>query len=141
MIVKRVRLRSMICVDPNEDDPTPKAPERPASLPEWARIRMITPNASSMCTAIAAMRMISLTLVILPAPASQNRRSAVPGAGERDAPHDVGADRGPRHRDHVRVALDRVDAEERVGDARAEHERRRCAPAALELEHGREQRR
>ena len=61
MIVKRVRLRSMICVEPNDDEPTPKAPERPASLPECASTRMITPNASSMCTAIAAMRMISLT--------------------------------------------------------------------------------
>src|SRR3954466_11682727 len=106
MIVKRVRLRSMICVDPNDDEPTPNAPERPASLPEWARIRMITPNASSMCTAIATMRMISLTLVILPAPASQNRRSPVPGAGERDAAHDVRAHRRPRHGEHVGVALD-----------------------------------
>src|SRR4051812_29319670 len=117
MIVKRVRLRSMICVEPNDEEPTPKAPERPASLPERARIRMMTPNASSMCTAIAAMRMISLTSGILPAPASQNRRRPVARAGERDAAHDVGADRRPRHGEHVGVALDGVDPEERVGDA------------------------
>ena len=61
MTVKRVRLRSMICVEPNDDEPTPKAPERPASLPECASTRTITPNANSMWMAIAAMRKISLT--------------------------------------------------------------------------------
>ncbi len=75
----------------------------------------------------------------LPAPASQNRRRPVSRTGQRDAPHDVGADRGPRHPDHVGVARSQIDSEGGVGDARAEHERGCGAPAALELEDGREQ--
>ena len=59
--VKRVRLRSMICVEPKPDEPTPKAPERPASLPECARTRKITPKANSMWSAIVTMRRSSLT--------------------------------------------------------------------------------
>ena len=47
--------------EPKPDEPTPKAPERPASLPECASTRKMRPKASSMCRAIAAIRMTSLT--------------------------------------------------------------------------------
>src|SRR4051794_12606333 len=60
--VRRVRLRSMICVPPNCDEPTPKAPESPASLPECMSTSATTENARSMWTMITTARSIGGSL-------------------------------------------------------------------------------
>src|SRR5690242_15499586 len=61
-IVMRVRLRSMICVPPNCEEPTPKAPERPASLPECISTSAIMENARSMWMMIRTARSIGHSL-------------------------------------------------------------------------------
>ena len=60
--VTRVRLRSMICVPPDDEKPpTPKAPERPESLPECISTVVMQEMQSSMCTATMTPVMIADT--------------------------------------------------------------------------------
>src|SRR5215208_2227884 len=63
-IVQRFRLRSTSEPPPKGPAPvpTPNAPDRPASLPEWSRISSITTTARTTCTPlrIASMRLARL---------------------------------------------------------------------------------
>ena len=138
-IVKRVRLRSMICVDPK---PTTH-PERARETGVLAGMRQHEDDHAKGEQHVHGDRSDADDLahaLTLPAPASQNRRWTVPRTRQRDAAHDVRSDRGPGHSDDVGVARGGFDPECGVGDARAEHERGGGAPAALELEDGREER-